>query len=75
MYIGYPPCPTIAVIQPTEAQSRQSASPNWDPPLPHPQVSVSITPLVSGGGDTLDCGREGWGGGPNSDEGTDTVVL
>ncbi len=30
-------------------------------------------PFGSGGGDTLACGRGG--GGPNSDEGTDTMVL
>jgi hypothetical protein len=42
------------------------------PPRPHPQASVS-PPLVSGGTHSL--AGEGWGEGPNSDEGTDTVVL
>jgi hypothetical protein len=48
-----------------ESQSRQSAfspsRPNKDPPLPHPQASVSLFRFR---GDTLACGRGG-GGGPN----------
>ncbi len=65
----------------TEArpQSRQSArlflqssELGHPPPLPHPQANVSLT--LGPGGDTLACGRRE-GGGPNSDEGTDTVVF
>jgi hypothetical protein len=58
-------------------QSRQSARlfssrPNWDPPPPHTQASVS-PPLVPGGRTLF---RELWvGRGPNSDDGTDTLVL
>jgi hypothetical protein len=54
-----------------------SSRPNWDPPPPHPQANVSPPPLVpggGGGGNTLACRRGAWRG-PNSDEGTDTVVL
>jgi hypothetical protein len=43
---------------------------NWNPSPPHPQTVCP--PFVSGGG-TFDCGTGG--GVPNSDEGTDTVVL
>ncbi len=39
-----------------------SSRPNWDPPPPHQQVSVSPPPLIPGG-DTLACGKAG-GGGP-----------
>jgi hypothetical protein len=49
-----------------------SSRPNWDP-LPHyPQTSVSPPSFFLGR--DLACERGG-GGGPNSDEGTDTVVL
>jgi hypothetical protein len=44
---------------------------NWGVSRP-PQASVA-PPFVSKGGDTLACG-EGVGG-PNSDDGTDTLVL
>ncbi len=45
------------------------------PPTPQPQASVFPPPLVQGGRDTLAAyGRGEWRG-PNSDEGTDTVVL
>ncbi len=42
------------------------------PSPPRPQASVA-PPFGSKGGDTLDYG--GGGGGPSSDEGTDTLVL
>jgi hypothetical protein len=42
---------------------------NWTPPPPHSQASV-LTPLFGSGGGTHS--RAGEGGGPNSDEGTDT---
>ncbi len=48
-----------------------SNRPNSDPPPPHPRASLS-PPRPRGGG-TLACGRDS--GGPNSDEGTYTVVL
>ncbi len=41
------------------------------PPNPSPAISVVPLPFGSKGGDTLACG----GGGPNSNEGTDTLVL
>jgi hypothetical protein len=46
------------------------------PPPPHPQASVSALPLVPGGGTHSLAGEVvgGGGGGPNSDEGTHTVV-
>ncbi len=42
---------------------------------PHPLARRRVfpSPFGSGGRDTLSCGR--WGGGPNSDEGTDIVVV
>ncbi len=43
------------------------------PPPPPPQASVSPPHLGPGGRATLACGVGG--GGPNSDEGTDTLVL
>ncbi len=44
-------------------------------PPHHPLTRRRGCPLlVPGGGDTLACGRGGWGG-PNFDEGTDTVKL
>jgi hypothetical protein len=50
-----------------------SPRPNWDPfTPPHPQASVPLPPLVPEGTHLLSV--EGVGG-PNSDEGTDTVVL
>jgi hypothetical protein len=56
-----------------------SSRPNWDPPpTPSPAGECVPHPFGSGGpggeGDTLACCRGG-GDGPNSDEGTDTVVL
>jgi hypothetical protein len=50
-----------------------SSRPNWDP---HPitRRRVCSLPLVQGGGAQL-MGGKGVGGCPNSDEGTDTVVL
>jgi hypothetical protein len=52
-----------------------SSRPNWDSPPSHPQASVPPPPFGSGGC-TLARGIGGDGGGsPNSDEGTDTVVL
>jgi hypothetical protein len=45
--------------------------PNWVPPNPSPARECCSSPLgVQGGRDTLVCK----GGGPNSDEGTDTLV-
>ena len=56
----------------TTVLSFLSSRPNWDPPPPpHPQASVTPPPLVPGG--TYSLAREGVD--PNSDEGTDTVVL
>jgi hypothetical protein len=49
-----------------------SSLPNWDP-LPHPEASVS-PPWFWGEGHTRLRDR-GWVGGPNSDEGTVTVIL
>ncbi len=47
--------------------------PNWDFPTPSPAGECVPPPLlVRGGGETLAGGR---GGVPNSDEGSDTVVL
>jgi hypothetical protein len=46
--------------------------------LPHPlnRMRACPPPFVRGGGGLLTRLRErGWGGSPNSDEGTDTVVL
>ncbi len=48
-----------------------SSRPNWVRPPPYPQASVA-PPLVTGGTHSL---AEEEVGGPNSDEGTDTVVL
>ncbi len=50
-----------------------SSSPNWDSPTPSPAGECVLPSFGSGGGDTL-TGGEGVGG-PNSEEGTDTVVL
>jgi hypothetical protein len=47
-----------------------SSRPNWDQ-SPHPPASMS-PPLVGGGGGAHKLGGEG-SGGPNSDEGTDTI--
>jgi hypothetical protein len=47
-------------------------------PAPLPPAGKCVpSPFGSGGGggNILACGREGVGGGPNSDDGTDTVVL
>jgi hypothetical protein len=56
-----------------------SSRPNWLPLPSYPQISGCPPPLwflgeVGGGGNTCLRKREGVGG-PNSDEGTDTVVL
>ncbi len=63
------------------AENRQStrlfSSPlNWDQPSPSPAGECLPSTFGSGvgTGNTLTCG-EGGGGGPNSDKGTDTVVL
>jgi hypothetical protein len=51
-----------------------SSRPNWDlPPIPSP-AGEYVPPFGSGGGETHSLTGEGVGG-PNSDEGTDTVVL
>jgi hypothetical protein len=42
------------------------------PPPSHPQ-KCCLPPFGSDGGDTLVCGRGG--GGPDSDDGTDTLIL
>ncbi len=48
---------------------------NRDPPLPRPQVSVS-PPGSGGGGGADSLAVDGMRGvGPNSDDGTDNVVL
>jgi hypothetical protein len=44
------------------------------PPTPSPPRESCHPPFVSKRGDTLACG-EGGAGGPNYDEGTDTLVL
>jgi hypothetical protein len=59
-----------------KSQSRQriglfSSRPNWDSPNPSP-AGECVPPFGSGGTHSL--AGEGVGG-PNSDEGTDTVVL
>jgi len=53
-----------------------SRRPHWDSPAPS-RRRVFTPPLFGTGrpGGTLACGRENGGGGPNSDEGTDNVVL
>jgi hypothetical protein len=51
-----------------------SSRPNWVPAPPHPQGSAAPPPYGSKGGDTPACGGGG-AGGPNYDEGTDTLVL
>ncbi len=52
-----------------------SSSPNWfgHPPPLHPQASVP-PPFFGYGGGTHSLAERGWGG-PNSDDGTDSVVL
>jgi hypothetical protein len=51
-----------------------SSRPNWDSPTPSPAAECVLSPFGSGGiYGTLTAG-EGVGG-PNSEEGTDTVVL
>ncbi len=52
-----------------------SSRPNWVPPSPQPQVSVALPPPLgpTKGGDLLLTGKGA--GGPNSAEGTDTLVL
>ncbi len=47
-----------------------SSRPNWVPPHVHPYPQASVASLPKGG-DTLARGVRG----PNSDEGTDTLVL
>jgi hypothetical protein len=49
-----------------------SGRPNWLPSPPHQQASVA-PPLLVSWGDTLARGKGG--GGANSDEGTNTLVL
>ncbi len=50
------------------------SSPNWVPPQSLTYKRVLLSPLFGfEGGDTLACGVGG--GGPNSDKGTDTLVL
>jgi hypothetical protein len=49
-----------------------SSRPNWVPPPPHPQARVA-PPLWVQGGDILLAGKGV--GGPNSAEGTDTLVI
>ncbi len=62
-----------------KSQSRQSARPFlqsfWDSPAPSPAGECAPPPhLVGGGGVDTRWKERGWRG-PNSDEGTDTVVL
>jgi hypothetical protein len=64
----------FAYAQPTEYTECQAFCPGvriGSPYPPHPQESVDPPPFGQGG-DTLACGG---GGGFNSDEGTDTLVL
>jgi hypothetical protein len=69
-YTVYLECHSVC---PTEKTSFFSSRPNWDSPTPsHGQVCTS-TPFGSGGGHIRL--RERGVGGPNSDEGTYTVVL
>jgi hypothetical protein len=51
-----------------------SSRPNWASPPPHTQASVYPSPLVPRGGGQTRLRERGWGS-PNSNEGTDTVVL
>jgi hypothetical protein len=57
-------------------QSFFSSRPNWDSPTPsHAGECVVCTPpFGSRGGHTL-LRERGWGGGSNSDEGTDTALY
>jgi hypothetical protein len=48
--------------------------PNWVPPPTHPQGSVAPPSFGTKGGETLAC-WVGSAGGPNHDEGTDTLAL
>jgi hypothetical protein len=56
------------------ALSFLSSRRNWNSPTPSPAGECVSPPLLWGRGYTLVCGRGGWGGSPNSDEGTETVV-
>jgi hypothetical protein len=61
------------------SQSRQTAKlcsfrPNWESPIPSPEATVFPPFLVWGGG-THSLSGEGWGGGPNSDEETESVLY
>jgi hypothetical protein len=49
-----------------------SSRPNWVPPPPHPQKCV-LLPSLGKGGEAHSLAGEG--GGPNSDNGTDTIEL
>ncbi len=61
-----------------ESQSRQSARlflRSSELGLPHPLPAGEFSPRVCLGGGGHSLGGEGVGEGPDSDEGTDTVVL
>jgi hypothetical protein len=51
-----------------------SSRPNWDSPTLHLQASLSPPPLVQRGGVHTRLRERAWCG-PNSDEGTDSVVV
>jgi hypothetical protein len=58
---------------PQSIQCFFSSRPKWDPTTPSPVDNCVPVPFWFRGRDTLACG--GRGEGPNSDDGTDTVVL
>jgi hypothetical protein len=54
-----------------QSASFSSSRPNWVLPTPHPQASVAPPTFGSKGGETFAMGERG----PNSDKGTDILVL
>jgi hypothetical protein len=61
------------MCQPRSKQSAFSSRPNWDSPTPSP-AGECVPPPFGSGRCTHSLGGEGVGG-PNSDEGTDNVLL
>jgi hypothetical protein len=51
-----------------------TSRPKWDPPIPHPQASVPPFWFEGGTLSHAELRDRGWVG-PNSEEGTDTLVL
>jgi hypothetical protein len=63
-YLHFPVFSTVSLEVPGHRVDRVlGCRPNWDPPPPHPQASVSAPPLVPGGRAHALAG-EGVGGGP-----------